>query len=413
MESRRTRLSREYCPRTPRVVINVSGRRFVTHMEWLKRLPNTLLGSEIMSKFYDGVRKEYFFDRDPHIFRYILNYYCTGKLHASPSDCLAAFRDELEFFGISESEVEDCCWVSLDSPNDVRHHYAPPKIDNLSRPASAAKNLGPDRTSNGNTKFEDRYCKPGATRRTSTLPRADNEGFTGSRNMNNTTKWSSQPYHDTSRFERRQRSTDLRYPKSATGNAQEAGPASRLHVLFNHLYGFFIVLSIALSVLETVDCSVGSKCAEEYPEEFFAMDTFFISVFSLELLIRFFLSPRRLAFFRDFFNMIDLLAILPYYVSLLLVLVADVKDPDLEAFRILRVFRVMKLTRRSPGLRSLLLTIRNCYTDLLFMYFTFTLGIFLFASVLYYTERPVEDPEGFRNIADSSWYTCVTMMTTG
>lgn len=133
-------------------------------------------------------------------------------------------------------------------------------------------------------------------------------------------------------------------------------------------------------------------------------------VFSLELLIRFGLSPNRRAFLKDFFNIIDLLAILPYYINVILVVLIGAED-ELVAFRVLRVFRIMKLSRRSPGLQSLILTLRNCYTDLLFMYFTFTLGIILFASVLYYIER--DDDRGFKSIPHSLWYTCVSMMTIG
>ena len=58
-----------------KIVINVSGRRFETWQNTLEKYPDTLLGSNEKDFFYDEVLKEYFFDRDPEVFRHILNYY--------------------------------------------------------------------------------------------------------------------------------------------------------------------------------------------------------------------------------------------------------------------------------------------------------------------------------------------------
>jgi len=41
----------------------------------LEKYPNTLLGSDERDYFYDSVAGEYFFDRDPALFRYVLAYY--------------------------------------------------------------------------------------------------------------------------------------------------------------------------------------------------------------------------------------------------------------------------------------------------------------------------------------------------
>lgn len=92
------------------ITLNVSGRRFVTWESTLKKHPSTLLGSEMLSVFFDKKHREYFLDRDPHMFRYILNFYRIGKLHMSSEDCNESFRDELNFYGICSTELEPCCW---------------------------------------------------------------------------------------------------------------------------------------------------------------------------------------------------------------------------------------------------------------------------------------------------------------
>ena len=90
--------------------INVSGRRFETWRNTLEKFPETLLGSNEKEFFYDDEAREYFFDRDPDIFRHILTFYRTGKLHFPKHECLVAYDEELSFFGIMPDLISDCCY---------------------------------------------------------------------------------------------------------------------------------------------------------------------------------------------------------------------------------------------------------------------------------------------------------------
>ncbi len=93
-----------------KLVINISGRRFETWQNTLEKYPDTLLGSNERDFFYEEDTNEYFFDRDPDIFRHILNYYRTGKLHFPKSECLTQYDEELAFFGIMPDVIGDCCY---------------------------------------------------------------------------------------------------------------------------------------------------------------------------------------------------------------------------------------------------------------------------------------------------------------
>jgi hypothetical protein len=53
--------------------------------------------------------KEYFFDRNPDLFVFIMDFYKTGKLHLPDNICVAAFKDELEYFHIDEKCLDFCC----------------------------------------------------------------------------------------------------------------------------------------------------------------------------------------------------------------------------------------------------------------------------------------------------------------
>lgn len=398
-----------------RIVLNVSGQRFTTEKSSLMRHPHTLLGSHMLARFFDEVKQEYFFDRDPHLFRYILNYYQSGKLHSSPDDCPVAFKDELDYFGIPIYELAECCWYTTNMDEKEKHpcHYAVRKTSVKAVPANylAFKR----RDNNCGTKSRKEFHSEGSSRRLTFSDVSHNHlplSRTGKRQETSSRK--SQSFIEIAPAAQSIESVNGRKCKIN----RKCRPGTNQHSKFlqkvlNFLYAMFIILSVVTTTVETIDCEKGIKCLDLYSDLFFALDTMFVAVFTLEFLVRFGLSKNRCTFMKDIFNIIDLLAILPYYISLIASLFADAKDVTLLiTLRVLRVSRVMKLTRGSSRLQSLIYTLKNCSTDLLFLYFTFTLGILLFASVLYYVER-TENPESFKSIPHSLWYTCVTMMTTG
>ncbi|XP_066300981.1 potassium voltage-gated channel subfamily A member 7-like [Branchiostoma lanceolatum] len=115
--SRARRRWREENPPAPRrsalvgpvqkVVINVSGLRFVTTMATLETYPDSLLGDERRRKwYYDPKKTEYFFDRHRPSFEAILQYYQTGGMLQRPEEVPAeVFLDELEFYDIGEETL--------------------------------------------------------------------------------------------------------------------------------------------------------------------------------------------------------------------------------------------------------------------------------------------------------------------
>ena len=58
-----------------RIVLSVGGRVFETWDENFHNHPNTLLGSTEKELYFDSKKQMYCFDRDPEMFRHILNYY--------------------------------------------------------------------------------------------------------------------------------------------------------------------------------------------------------------------------------------------------------------------------------------------------------------------------------------------------
>lgn len=108
-----------------RIVINCGGIRHETYWATLKKLPDTRLSwlcdtSSRTTTDYDPEKNEYFFDRHPHVFAAILNYYRTGKLHKPSNVCGPLFEEELNFWGIDETQIEACCWLHYREHRDAK-----------------------------------------------------------------------------------------------------------------------------------------------------------------------------------------------------------------------------------------------------------------------------------------------------
>ncbi|KAF7989473.1 hypothetical protein HCN44_008147 [Aphidius gifuensis] len=331
-----------------KLLINVSGRRFETWRNTLEKYPDTLLGSNEREFFYDEDSKEYFFDRDPDIFRHILNYYRTGKLHYPKHECLTSYDEELSFFGILPDVIGDCCYED----------YRDRKRENAER-------LMDDKLSEN-----------------------------GDQNL--------------------QQLTDLR---QKMWRAFQNPHTSTAALVFYYVTGFFIAVSVLANVVETVPCGTRPgragplSCGERYKIVFFCLDTACVMIFTAEYLLRLFAAPSRCKFARSVMSIIDVVAILPYYIGLGITDNDDVSGAFVT-LRVFRVFRIFKFSRHSQGLRILGYTLKSCASELGFLVFSLAMAIIIFATVMFYAEKNVEGTN-FTSIPAAFWYTIVTMTTLG
>ena len=94
-----------------RVTLNIGGQYFTTYQSTIHSYPGTRLSSISRSDTaYDSASGEYFFDRNPRLFPYILDFYRSGELHFPHCTCGTVIQQELAFWGISDDKVATCCW---------------------------------------------------------------------------------------------------------------------------------------------------------------------------------------------------------------------------------------------------------------------------------------------------------------
>jgi hypothetical protein len=117
-------------------------------------------------------------------------------------------------------------------------------------------------------------------------------------------------------------------------------------------------------------------------------------------------------------NVIDVLSIMPYFLSVFLVESnANVGGFDsvrriVQVFRIGRILRVFKLARHSAGLQTFVYTIKSSYKEMGLLLLFIAMGVLIFSSLCYFAEK---DEEGtmYTSIPASMWWALITMTTVG
>ena len=152
-------------------------------------------------------------------------------------------------------------------------------------------------------------------------------------------------------------------------------------------------------------------CGERFEVELFCLDTACVMIFTAEYMLRVYSAPQRFDHLRSVMSVIDIVAILPYYIGLG---ITDNKDLSgaFVTLRVFRVFHIFKFSRHSQGLRILGYTLKSCASELGFLLFSLTMAIIIFATIIFYAEKNVAETR-FTSIPEAFWYTIVTMTTLG
>ncbi|XP_072913021.1 potassium voltage-gated channel subfamily F member 1a [Hemitrygon akajei] len=149
-----------------------------------------------------------------------------------------------------------------------------------------------------------------------------------------------------------------------------------------------------------------------------SIETACIGWFTAEYILRLLAAPNKLKFAFAFMNIIDVLAILPFYVSLILTTVGATLmeltnvQQAIQALRIMRIARIFKLARHSSGLQTLTYALKRSFKELGLLLMYLAIGIFVFSALGFTMEQ--SHPETlFKSIPQSFWWAIITMTTVG
>ena len=181
------------------------------------------------------------------------------------------------------------------------------------------------------------------------------------------------------------------------------------------------LVSIVLFCVETLPTYSKSHCVEDeapnFLDPFFVIETTCTAWFTIEAIARFASCPSKLDFWKDFKNIVDVTAIVPYYVTFFNVLStmscsSAKSSASLSFLRVIRLIRVFKLTKHSVGLQVLLLTFKASLEGLGLFLVALFVSLLVFSSAIYYAELG-NDLSQMKSIPDAFWWAIITMTTVG
>jgi len=186
---------------------------------------------------------------------------------------------------------------------------------------------------------------------------------------------------------------------------------------WSHLVDVALVVLIIVNVIAVVLESVASL-AQTYATLFLSFEIFSVAVFTLEYLLRVWSSPElpgytqdepiksRLRYMVSPYALIDLAAILPFYLGLFITAV------DWRFLRVIRLLRLFKLTRYSAAMQALLNSLKAESDSLAAAFFLLSVLFVLASSGIYLIEHKLQ-PEAFGSIPAAMWWAMATLTTVG
>lgn len=159
----------------------------------------------------------------------------------------------------------------------------------------------------------------------------------------------------------------------------------------------FSVLSFSIETLPHVNPKL--KLFLSYTE------TIIVILFTLEYIIRIYTSNLKYVF--SFYGLIDLLAILPFYITL-----GSIDIRALRIFRLFRIFRLLKLLKFTSSIKKFQNAINQIKRELL-IFSVFAIFLLYLSSVgIYYFENNAQ-PDVFKSVFHSFWWSVTTLTTAG
>jgi voltage-gated potassium channel len=177
---------------------------------------------------------------------------------------------------------------------------------------------------------------------------------------------------------------------------------------------FLVVLNLVAVALESVPTLQMS-----YGTWLYNFELFSVVVFSVEYIARVWSAPAkrgvdftdsplrsRFRYIFSFYGLIDLVAILPFYIQALF------PGLDLRVLRALRLLRILKLNHYNSALDDLFGAILEEKKSFVTTLYIFSVAFVLSSSLIYYAEHKVQ-PEDFRSIPDAMYWAIITLTTVG
>ncbi|CAH04760.2 putative voltage-gated potassium channel subunit kvs-4 [Caenorhabditis elegans] len=348
------------------VKLNVGGQRFMLRKDTIRRrgvgrlldLINKPVADSNADAFFSST-SEFYFERPPSLFHIVYQFYLNGVIHQPSNLCPVDIIEELEYWRIIPDQylASCCCAQQIDDDDEEVEEQDKPNLFKTLR-------FG-----------EIRRCV-----------------------------W------------------NIIEEPASSGKAQAFAVCSVVFVLISIsglVLGSLPELQVATKQRNNL---TGEEFTEMEPMPILGYIEYVCIVwFTMEYGLKMLVSAERSKTFRQLLNIIDLLAILPFIIEMLLLIfgisteqLRDLKGAFLviRILRVLRVIRVLKLGRYSSGLQMFGKTLKASFRQLGMMAMVVMTGVIFFSTLVYFLEKD-EPASKFHSIPAACWWCIVTMTTVG
>ena len=335
-----------------KIQINVRGEMFETYEQTLSRFPRTLLGSQSKrSRFYNPSRREYYFDRDKAVFNSILFYYQSNGILSKPETV------SYEIFS-SELKFFQLDGNYEDSDDEInQENLAARRMTNQSLPSCLRK------------------------------------------------------------FKRTRRNLWRFFEQPVT-------PAERTFTKFSLILTVLSLVCLCLETLPSVQRNevqiqrgntTSAEVTVDYDIIWSAVEVVFTLWFTVEFLLRFLCAPQIASFAFSFNTLVDITALSPWYVTIIVQSVTRQRVNNIVPFpllKIVRLVRLLKLKRYSVSIRLLFETIIDSGEHMRLFVLCIVFNTILLSSFVYFSEGEGMSSQ-FSSIPATFWFTIITLSSVG
>lgn len=171
--------------------------------------------------------------------------------------------------------------------------------------------------------------------------------------------------------------------------------------VFNRVIEILIIISIIGFSVQTLP-----DLPEKTRKFLRILEMVVVIIFTIEYILRIAVADKKLKYIFSFYGLIDLLAILPFYIT------AGIDLRALRMFRLFRILRAFKLFRYSKAIKRFQNALKLIKEELIVFLFATCFMLYLSAVGIYYFENPVQ-PEAFKSVFHSLWWAVITLTTVG
>ncbi|XP_053230220.1 potassium voltage-gated channel subfamily C member 1-like [Podarcis raffonei] len=368
-----------------KVILNVGGMRYETYLSTLQAFPGTKLWSltepQANTKHdHDPSTQEFFFDRSGRLFGQVLNYYSTKQLHCPAGVCESAFEEELDFWGLTGTQLAPCCWRG---PQEEVHDIGiVDEQDNDQGLLIQEERRSGCQYARWRAKLWDLFEKPHSSKRAMGLA-VVSLLFTIA--------------------------IIIILCEESKGFIKSITPEHTIESHHHHYYHHFFP----------------SAYSYEVAPYLLHLELFFILCFTAEFFIRIMCCPDLKKFLKNPLNIADLLSLFPVYIELSLARPSQEPHPQeshplvqwlglCRIIYIIKLLKVLRLVETPLMLRVLPCMFKSILREILIFLLIFASEVFFFGTLCFYGELLSTNFKiGFGDIGEAFWWAVITLTTVG